>query len=56
MHSSGVSRGLAVSVTFTEAFFMWPVREPESDTFSSTTVVFPVMSERVLAVSMVFGA
>lgn len=38
------------------ALFMCPVLEPESDTFSSTTVVFPVMSESVLAVSMVFGA
>ena len=29
MHSSGVSRGRAVSVTFTEALFIRPEREPE---------------------------
>jgi hypothetical protein len=56
MHSSGVSRERAVSETLTEAFFMWPEREPDRDTFSSTTVVLPVMSDKVRAVSMVFGA
>jgi hypothetical protein len=40
----------------TEALFKWPLREPDKDVFSVTTVVLPVISDSSLAVSKVFGA